>query len=681
MSPAAPALSRTRASTRVARPGAPGASSRFRPDVQGLRAVAVVLVVLYHAKLPGVPGGFVGVDVFFVISGYLITGHLCRDLLRADFRFRDFAARRVRRILPASFVVLVFSLGVAWLVVPPLALARVSRDAVWTALYAPNLLFAREGTDYLAAPEPSLFQHYWSLGVEEQFYLLWPIVVWAVFRASRGSMRAVTWAVALIVAASLAGSVLLTPVNQPWAFFLLPTRAWELGAGGLVALLVLQHPLRLPARTRSAVAALALVGLAASAVGFTDATPFPSGWAVIPVLATAAIILCGPYEGPVAGLLQHRAALWIGGISYSVYLVHWPLLILPQLAGSWMTPLPLWASLLLGLAAFPLGWVVFRTVETPFRQPGRGWRGSPRTALAAAVLAAALVAAVAVAGMRAIPSMPLHAGEAAPAFAPTTDPVSAPVVGENLSVRLQDHQSESAVPSGRGCNLTTLSSGPTPACTYGSDDTAPSVALVGDSHAAQWAPAFEEIAASGGIRLTAHTRSGCPLYDRSLAEAFTETPECQSWRRSVLEHLAAAPPDVIVLSASVRTPAGAYRESLRHLLPQLPRQSRVVLLRDTPQFRGDPLSCLSRHLRDPGACAADPDQVLSADVGAVDAEIAAEFGADRLDFTPYLCGERCPPVQGDVLVFKDSHHLSRTFSRAMAPVVAEALAPILPARG
>lgn len=657
------------------------APSSFRPDVQGLRAIAVVLVVLYHARLPALTGGFVGVDVFFVISGFLITGHLCQSLVRRDFAFGTFYARRVRRILPASLCVLAASLLVAWLVVPPLALARVSRDAAWTALYIPNLLFAREGTDYLASPDPSLFQHYWSLGIEEQFYLLWPFIIWAVYRMSRNSLRVVTWTIALIVLASFAASILLTPINQPWAFFLLPTRAWELGVGALIALILMRRPLRVVRRVRVAIAGVALAALAACALLFSSTTPFPSYWAAVPVLATAAIIVAGPYDGLLGKLLQNRVALWIGAVSYSVYLVHWPLLILPQAAGSWMTPLSSWQSLLLGLLAFPLGWLSYRFVETPFRRPRAGWRGSSWPALAAAVIAGVLVAGIAVVGMRAVPAMAMHAAEAAPDFVLTNAPVAPPVVGSNLNVRLQDHQEESAVPSGRGCNLTTVSTDPPPGCTYGSDPDAPSVALIGDSHAAQWAPAFETVAEAGAIRLTAHTRSGCPLQDRSLSAGFDETPACMLWKQQVLDALAADPPDLIVLSSSVRpelTPPEAYERSMRALLPSLPSGSRIVLLQDTPLFPGDPMSCLSKHTRAPQRCAVDREDGVHTEIAAVDEVLADDLGVARLDFTEYLCGSTCPPVQGNLLVFKDRHHISKTFSREMAPVVAEALAPLLP---
>lgn len=659
-----------------------GVSQGFRPDIQGLRAIAVMFVVLYHAHLPYLTGGFVGVDIFFVISGFLITGHIVKSLGRGQFSFADFYSRRVRRILPASLVVLVASLAIAWLVVPPLQLARISRDAAWTAVYMPNMLFAREGTNYLSQPEPSLFQHYWSLGIEEQFYLLWPLILWAVYRATKRNVKVVIGAVVVLVAASFIGSVLLTQTNQPWAFFLLPTRAWELGVGGLVALALAQREWKFGAVTRGVVGSAGLIALIVTALTFNDSTPFPSYYAALPVLATAAIIFVGPYDGVLAGILQNRAALWIGAISYSVYLVHWPMLVIPQAANSWMRPLELWQSLLLGAVAIPVGWLCYRFVETPFRKPKVKTVGDKQVTivwppLIAAIMCGVLVAGISVVGMRSIAPANLNAGEPAAAFVPSTDPVSAPIVGDNLSVRLQDFQSEMAIPSGRGCNLNTMASDPPPGCTYGSNSNAPTVALVGDSHAAQWAPALEAIAASGEIYLTAHTRSGCPANEKAPNSPGAETADCMRWKEAVKDLLNETPPDLILLTSSFGTnneaTATNYEQGMRELIEALPESSKIGIIADTPRFPGDPVSCLSGEVNNPEVCAIDSEVGLKDLLRAVDEQLVDEYDLTLLDFTEYVCADTCPVVQGNVLVFKDQHHLSKTFSNAMTPVVLEKL--------
>ena len=214
--------------------------SRFRADIQGLRAIAVGLVLLYHAGVPGVPGGYVGVDVFFVISGFLISSHLLETIERdGRISFAQFYARRARRILPASFVVAGLTAVAVVAFFPPLGVERVLRDGLATVLYVPNIWFAAQNTDYLADHSPSPYQHYWSLGVEEQFYLLWPLILLLLALIVRRRRALVAGGIAVIAALSLAACIIMTQAQQPLAFFLLPTRAWELLAGALVGAAVL----------------------------------------------------------------------------------------------------------------------------------------------------------------------------------------------------------------------------------------------------------------------------------------------------------------------------------------------------------------------------------------------------------------------------------------------------------
>lgn len=651
------------------------AAKTLRLDIQGLRAVAVLLVLLYHANLPFLTGGFIGVDVFFVISGFLITSHITQSLANGSFKFSTFYARRVRRILPASFAVLIVSLIVAWFVLPPLDLARVSKDALWTALYVPNLLFAFEEQDYLSSAAPSIFQHYWSLGIEEQFYLLWPMLLWAVYTLSRKNIRAVLWTAGAVVVASFIASVSVTEVNQPWAFFLLPTRAWELGIGGLISFLPLHRRESIPLLTRNLVAGGALLVLAWAALSLDSNTPYPSYWAAVPVLATAAIIAVGPFTGSIARILQNRVMAWIGLISYSLYLVHWPMLIIPEAATSWMRPLELWQSLLIAALAVPVAWLSYRFVETPLRRARTAGRRATWIPLSAAILSAALVTGASFVGMRTVSTLDLTVDREAPQMVLTTDPVSAPFVGSNLSVRLQDARSETAIPSGPGCDLGLSSRHAPPSCTYGSNPNAATVALVGDSHAAQSAPAFERVADEGLIRLTAHTRSGCALHDRSHAGLVTERPECLKWKGQVEEILNDDPPDYIVIgssSASSQQTLAEYESAMRKMISRLPERSQLVLLQDTPRFKGDPLSCLSNHLDRAAACTVPVSTGLRADFRAATAHLADEYGAKILDLTPYICNAKdCPTVQGNTLVYKDTQHISKTFSAALAPALSE----------
>ncbi|MGO1355233.1 MAG: acyltransferase family protein, partial [Brachybacterium tyrofermentans] len=330
--------------------GAPAAKkSGFRPDVQGLRAIAVLFVVLYHAGVPLITGGFVGVDVFFVISGFLISTHLLESLeSHGRIRFGSFYAKRARRILPASLLVALLSVIAAWIWIPPLLMNEVAKGAVSVALYVPNMLFAVQGTNYLAETSPSVFQHYWSLGVEEQFYLFWPAILALGFWLCRRSERRLLIVVSVLTAISFVLCVVGMAISQPWTFFALPTRAWELGAGALVAFLLRSGAPWLRSVRTGMLSWLGLALLVAVGLLYTDATPFPGYTAALPVIATALLIVGGAAPGGANAnrLLSVRPMQFVGAISYSLYLVHWPLQVIPQVVAGEESPLPLWVKLL-----------------------------------------------------------------------------------------------------------------------------------------------------------------------------------------------------------------------------------------------------------------------------------------------------------------------------------------------
>ena len=307
----------------------------FRPDLEGLRAVAVLLVVAYHARVPGFAGGFVGVDVFFVLSGYLITGLLLRELRQSGtISLPAFYARRARRLLPAALLVLFVTLVLAVVVLPPLQVGDVGGDIAAAALYVSNMRFGIQATDYFqAAQAPSPVLHYWSLGVEEQFYLFWPAIVLLVSHGAVRFGRRVGLTVIAISIASFLLAAWLTGVDEPWAFYLLPTRAWELGIGATLAV----GAVRLSAipgllGTASGWAGIGLIVL--SGVVLSVNTPYPGTAALLPTIGSAFVILAGIRAMPwgAGRLLSTALPRFLGRISYSLYLWHWPLLILPEAA-------------------------------------------------------------------------------------------------------------------------------------------------------------------------------------------------------------------------------------------------------------------------------------------------------------------------------------------------------------
>ena len=316
-----------------------GASAEFRPDLEALRGVAVLLVVAYHAGLP-VGGGFVGVDVFFVLSGFLITGLLVRERERKGrIDLVAFYGRRVRRILPAAAVVVVATMCVVPFVVSPLDMTRIAGDAVASILAFSNVRFAATDLDYFGATTaPSPFRQFWSLAVEEQFYILWPAILIAATWWRRPRLGAGV-VVAVLLVASLAACLVVSGIAVPWAFYSLPTRAWELAAGGLLAIAL---PL-LPRFPRAFVVAAGWVGvalLAVAALTFGGLTDYPGWYAVVPTVATVALIASGELARSPGRILQVAPLRFTGRISYSLYLWHWPVLILPALAIGAPLPLP-----------------------------------------------------------------------------------------------------------------------------------------------------------------------------------------------------------------------------------------------------------------------------------------------------------------------------------------------------
>ena len=354
--------------------GTPPGDRSFRPDVQGLRAVAVVLVVLFHANIPGLRGGYVGVDVFYVISGFVITGVLLRERARAgSTSLLHFYTRRIRRILPAASLVIIASVVAAYTFLGSASGNQNATDARWASVFLINIHFAATGTNYLASQmPPSVLQNYWSLAVEEQFYLVYPAVFLVVAGLSlRSSLRRrLGWVLGVAIVASFVWSIVQTTNNPTAAFFSPLPRVWELALGGLVAVSTVQLR-RLPTVIASASSWIGLGAIFLASIVFSAATPYP-GWRVaLPVCGTA-LVIAGGMTNPTHGaerLLRLRAFQWVGLISFSLYLWHWPVLqIATQRHG--VAALPTWDNVLLILGSVVLAALTYRFIENPVRHSG-----------------------------------------------------------------------------------------------------------------------------------------------------------------------------------------------------------------------------------------------------------------------------------------------------------------------
>ncbi|BCJ54699.1 acyltransferase [Actinoplanes sp. NBRC 14428] len=668
-------------------PGAPPAPSavpgRHRRDIEGLRAVAVLLVVAYHCGLPVVTGGYVGVDVFFVISGFLITGLLLREARgTGTVSIPRFYARRALRLLPASTVVVVATVVGAALWLPPLRLSAILSDALHTMVYAINYRLAAVGTDYLQADaEPSPLQHFWSLAVEEQFYLVWPLLI--ILFARRRGLGAV---LSLLTAGSLAFALWQTRENAGWAYFGAHTRAWELGVGALLAVTALKLP-------RWCVPA-GLAAIAASAVVYTADTPFPGYAALLPVLGTAAVIAGG--TGRTAGVLGLPALQAVGRLSYSWYLWHWPALMLaPYAIGR---PLVLWENVLVALVALVLAALTFALVENPVRHlralRDRPWRGIGLGA-AISLVAAGLCVTVTFTATHFGGTTNYHATVLDPA---TFDPrdlssqiaagVHAPAVPANLTPKLTRAMKDKPRYYREGCSGDFDDPGLKKPCLYGDLSSDTTVVLFGDSHAGHWFPALEAASLRRHWKLAVVTKSACTAADGLiyLPQLKREFTECVQWRKQAWRYIRSLRPDKVVMASTY--PAlellgvsgsqddayvAAWQRSYRAVSGP---GTEVYFVSDTPWLAGPAPECLSAHLDDPAACGRSRKSALALPGRRrlVNATMRAA-GATVIDPVPWFCTETtCPATVGDLLVYRDQHHITTAYSRLLAPQFGAALA-------
>jgi len=646
----------------------------FRPDIEGLRAVAVLLVVAAHAGVAVLAGGYVGVDVFFVISGFLITSLLLREAERTGrISVARFYCRRAVRLLPAAAVVLVSTLIAARFLLPAVRLGEYCKDALSAAGYVANVRFAAIGTDYLSADRPpSPFQHFWSLAVEEQFYLVWPLLVLAAAYLWQ-RRRPLAAVLGVLVAASFVLSVTETERSAPWAYFGPHTRAWELGAGALLALGTKRMGVKRIKRPHRAYGWAGLAAILASALWFDDATAYPGWRALLPVAGAVAVIAAGGNR-----LLEVRPMRTVGRLSYGWYLWHWPVLLI----------LPIGNGILKALLALGLAWATYRWVENPLRR--HRWRGA-RTGLGLGAALSGTVAAVAI-GLALLPhAVPTGARRVdlratlAAASRPEQELAAAieasramgPMPG-NLTPALTRAARDRPRVWTDGCHadvpVTTAPEG----CFYGDPAGHQTVVLYGDSHAAQWFPAVERLAVERHWRLVELTKSSCsaadlPLWHDTLKREYTE---CAAYHRSALARIGRLRPALVVVGSSFNyRPAhpsadvGAqWRAAWDRTFAALRSDgSRVVAISDTPYMGGSVPECLAEpaNAGHAGNCTRS---LHSAVRGPEQREVFLSYPG-VIDPTTWFCTDVCPAVIGNLLVYRDSNHMTTTYARALAPLL------------
>jgi peptidoglycan/LPS O-acetylase OafA/YrhL len=651
-------------------------SWRFRPDIEGLRAVAIIGVILFHAGIPGVPGGFLGVDVFFVLSGFLITGILLDEVRRTGtISLPAFWARRARRLLPAATLVSLITLVFLVRLDSPFAEQRYAGSAISFATYWSNILFWRRGADYFdqsVSTDP--FLHTWSLAVEEQYYLLFApavLLVALVLRPSfarfRGRLLLLTVALSLV---SLAGFLVFSATRPVFAFYGIPTRAWEFGAGGILALLPSASS-RTGRKLDPAVALLALASVISAWFLANEQSVLSGMVTVLPVLGTAALIRVGSGgTGGVGRLLTAAPMRWLGRLSYSWYLWHWPLTVY------WAKLVPgNQVSMSLGMPFVSLGLaqLTYVLVEQPARQAA--WlRPARRGLVLALVLAAATTVTALGARRRSIERL------RGPEYAYI-------VAARDARTRVYNDRCDREL---------------TPAvaarCVYGAPGSDTTVVIFGDSHAALWFPALEPLAVQRGWRLVPLTRPGCTALAVQVWSSMpNRTPEvCDRWREAALERIRQLDPVLIVIGNyrfhSLLDPSGSgahesasrrpdlWERGLRTTLARLPGGSAILLLEDSPIPPGDIPTCLIEHVNEVERCAFSRQAGKAPRISEVEQALSrSDPRVSYLDLTDHICdGPVCAAARGDTARYADDNHLSVDFAasltRWLAPVVDSILA-------
>ncbi|MGY2130024.1 acyltransferase family protein [Blastococcus sp. SYSU DS0617] len=682
----------------------------FRADIEGLRAVAVGLVLLAHVA--GWPaGGFIGVDVFFVISGFLITGLLLRERARTGrISFRGFYVRRARRILPAAAATLTVTVLASWFLFLGGRFTQTVSDVLWAAFFGANITFARQSTDYFQEGlPPSPVQHFWSLAVEEQFYLVWPVLILAIFAVplARGRLRGpLTGAVLLAVsAASLAWSVHATAVSPDTAYFSTFARAWELGAGALVAVAAAQLA-RIPGPLRAVLAWAGLAGVLLSAFVISPQTPFPGSAALLPILSAVLLVAFGAAPGGprAAWALGSVPARYVGRISYSLYLWHWPVIVLlaTVMAGDTVVFYATATALSLLLAT-----VSFYAVEQPVLH-SRWLLGAPtrrRSAEAsqvfrrAKVVTVTAVAAVAVS----VPAFTVlaptgqaeraaqDAAQAAAAAAPrpsTADvaapPTPAEVLAEEIRVSLTtpawgeldpalDDLTDAVAPEWIEGGCLNVTAENVDDCRFGDRDAPRRAVLLGDSIAMSWLPGLRQELEPAGWSIQVLTYEACP----NLAPG---TPEDDSSRGCVAHREWASQwildnrPDLVIASNGYRKSElrpfyeAAATEFLRTLAPS---GSELVVVAPPPASHSFD-TCLGPG-SSPSSCNNAPHPIYDV-FRPLEQRAAAAAGARFVDSEAWFCvQDLCPSVVGTTPVYAHYNHLTAKYAQRIAPAMVPAI--------
>jgi peptidoglycan/LPS O-acetylase OafA/YrhL len=697
--------------TLAGRPGKED-SREFRADIQGLRAIAVLLVALCHAQVPGLEGGYIGVDVFFVISGFLITSWLLRETKAVGrLPVGRFYSARARRILPAAALTLVTTCVTSYLLLNYVRALAVVHDAVWAAFFFANVHFARIGTDYFSSgAPPSPLQHFWSLAVEEQFYVVWPALMALILYASRAgwfrrsrrdgdpkdgagssvdgyAMRRLALTLVLAVVVSFTWSVLDTSSDQVAAYFSTFARAWELGVGALVAIGA-PGLAALSARLRIVMGWVGLGGIFVAATVFNQATAFPGYAAALPVLSAALVLVGGIGGGATGGvnvLLSRQPLRFIGDASYSFYLWHWPALIIA--AGYEGHALSTGTDVMVLGVAFALSSVTYLLFENPIRRARFfSFKNWALMLWPVSVASVALTAALTTSSIDALATNGVNPSVLTRTLPVPKTSVALPWWEADVLVSVTPARLAMPVPTGLSPPLLDLSNdffflhqcGDRQICHFGDPSARRTMVVFGDSHAEMWMPDFVSFAKTHHWDLIPIVKPGCVGQDWSGRK---EPSWCQRWDFWALRAVRQLRPDVIALSTEYshwigHTPS-EWRASIdgaRHEIDALAQlRSDLVVVEDPLFLPEDPTTCLLARSATLGSCTFPlPSWYLT--MNSAVAAFAVSHGASFIPTIDWFCARgKCPTVVDDTITHIDGGHVSKTYATELSPAMAAAL--------
>ena len=642
----------------------------------------IVLVVLFHAGVRLAAGGFVGVDVFFVISGYFITALLLREHEEhGRIDFSRFYGQRALRLAPAFLIVLVATLAAVMWLYAPIDRAPIMASARSIAFYSGNAEFARNTVDYFSAGENPLL-HTWSLAVEEQFYLVWPLFIIGVlflvraragedyYRAAPTERRWLVSGIALAGLISLFASLTLTESSQPQAFFSLWTRIWEFALGAIVCLL-LDDDAAIGASAGTALQFGGLVLIGFGVVTYDRVTPYPGLAALAPALGAVALLVGGARApgGVITRALSAQWLQWLGRMSYAWYLWHWPLV---GIGGVLDPRVGVVGKLVWSAAALVLAWITYHAIERPSRD---GRLRIPQHWLPLSSLAASAVVALVAHGAMRVAEREVASAD---------QQVFAAARGDRMP---------------HNCWATTVeeTNGP---CEFGDVGSSTTIALLGDSHAEHWLGGLDRAGRMNGWKIDAMVKGGCPVADmptmmhHRLKRYYTE---CTRYREAMLRRIVAMRPGVIILSswdhyipadgddADWQVTPEMWRNGLRKTYARLTATGiPVVVIRDTPRTWFDVPACLSRSAaRMPMArdCSYSRDQSLSPVALRAQNDAARGLPVRFVDMNDVICSSPvCMPLRNGVVVFTDDNHLTASFSKSVGPVLAQRISAAIAMR-